>query len=122
MCSVFSSPFSPPTPPDGSLTAANILSVCDGSPMWTREESFLWLDMPEEVHDEIARRYDGENAKKKLILKWLDSHPCPSWENVVRLLRDLEDEDRSRVGAVEEAEEKYLKSELCGMHTVPHAH
>ena len=122
MCSVFSSPFSPPTPPDGSLTAANILSVCIGTPLWTREESFFYLGMPRELHDEIARRYDGENAKKKLILKWLDSHPCPSWEDVVRLLRGLETGGRGRVGAAEEAEEKYLKSELCGMHTVPHAH
>ena len=122
MCSVFSSPFSPPTPPDGSLTAANILSVCVGTPLWTREHSFVCLDMPSELHDEIARRYDGENAKKKLILKWLDSHPCPSWENVVRLLRWLEGERRGRVGAAEEAEEKYLKSEFCGMHAVPRAH
>ena len=121
MYSVFSSPFSPPTPPDGSLTAANILSVCDGSPMWTSEESSIYLDMPRELHDEIARRYDGENAKKKLILKWLDSHPCPSWEHVVELLR-WQEEGRGRVGAAEEAEEKYLKSELCGMHTVPRAH
>ena len=78
--------------------------------------------MPRELHDEIARRYDGGNAKKKLILKWLDSHPCPSWEKVVKLLRVLEGQGRGRVGAAEEAEEKYLKSELCGMHTVPHAH
>ena len=78
--------------------------------------------MPRELHDEIARRYDGENAKEKLILEWLDGYPCPSWEKVVRLLRMLEWGDRGRVGAAEEAEEKYLKSELCGMHTVPHAH
>ena len=122
MCSVFSSPFSPPTPPDGSLTAANILSAAHGIPLWESVDSFNWLGMPEEVHDEIARRYDGENAKKKLILKWLDSHPCPSWEHVVWLLRVLEGEGRGRVGAAEEAEEKYLKSELCGMHTVPRAH
>ena len=38
------------------------------------------------------------------------------------LLWELEDMGRGRVGAAEEAEEKYLKSELCGMHTVPHAH
>ena len=122
MCSVFNSPFSPPTPPDGSLTAANILSVCVGTTLWTRDDSFDCLNMPRELHDEIARRSDGENAKKKLILKWLDSHPCPSWENVVELLRWLDVKGRGRVGAAEEAEEKYLKSELCGMHTVPRAH
>ena len=122
MCSVFSSPFSPPTPPDGSLTAANILSVCIGTPLWTSGESFLRLEMPEEVHKEIARRCDGENVKKKLILKWLDSHPCPSWKHVVRLLKELEMDGRGREGTAKEAEEKYLKSELCGMHTVPRAH
>ena len=122
MCSVFSTPFSPPTPPDGSLTAANILSATNNIPMWTRDESYDYLDMPHKLHDEIAGRYDGERAKERLVVKWLDSHPCPSWEDVVRLLRWLEREDRGRVGAAEEAEEKYLKSELCGMHTVPHAH
>jgi len=122
MCSVFSSPFSPPTPPDGSLTAANILSASDGIPLWKSIDSSFCLDMPQAQHDETAGRYDGEDAKKNLILKWLDSHPCPSWEHVVQLLRVLEGLGRGRVGAAEEAEEKYLKSELCGMHTVPHAH
>ena len=73
--------------------------------------------MPHKLHDEIAGRYDGERAKERLVVKWLDSHPCPSWGKVVLLLRML-----GRVGAAKEAEEKYLKSELCGMHTVPHAH
>ena len=122
MCSVFNSPFSPPTPPDGSLTAANILSATNNIPMWTRDESYRYLDMPRKLHDEIAGRYDGEHAKERLVEKWLDSHPCPSWVKVVRLLRMLEMEGKGRVGAAEEAEEKYLKSELCGMHTVPHAH
>ena len=78
--------------------------------------------MPHKLHDEIAGRYDGKRAKERLVEKWLDSHPCPSWEDVVWLLKRLEVEGRGREGAVEEAKEKYLKSELCGMHTVPHAH
>jgi len=90
--------------------------------MWTRNESYICLNVPRKLHDEIAGRYDGEHAKEKLLVKWLNSHPCPSWEHVVRLLRRLEGLGRGRVGAAEEAEEKYLKSELCGMHTVPHAH
>jgi len=47
---------------------------------------------------------------------------CPSWENVVWLLRVLLGQGRGRVGAAEEAEVKYIKSELCGMNTVAHAH
>ena len=76
--------------------------------------------MPFKLHEEITSKYDGERAKTEITKTWLAGHPCPSWENVVELLRRLENMGRGRVGAAEEAEEKYLKSELCGMHTLPH--
>ena len=103
---MFSSPFSPPTPPDRSLTPANILSATEGIPLWTSADSYLCLGMPLELHDEIAGSYDGEVAKNKLLTKWIASHPCPTWEKVVWLLRALEKQGRGRVGAAKEAEEK----------------
>ena len=117
---MFSRPFSPPTLPDGSLTVDNVFSTTANIPLWSSEDSNDCLDMPEEVHEEIVRRYDGDKGKKELIATWLAGHPCPSWYNVVDLLRVLEDEERGRVGAVKEAEETYLKSKLPGMHILPH--
>ena len=71
--------------------------------------------MPESQHDEIIRRFHGEEAKQQLFTTWLASHPCPSWEQV----RDLLGGDwRGGVGgeegrrAAHEVEETYLKSEL----------
>ena len=68
--------------------------------------------MPKSLHDEIARNFDGEQAKRKLFTTWLAGHPCPTWDHVERLLRQLEIEGRGREGAAEEVKETYLKSEL----------
>ena len=75
--------------------------------------------MPESQHDEIARRFDGEEAKQQLFTTWLASHPCPSWEQVRDLLRG-DEKFRVRYGvggeegerAAHEVEETHLKSEL----------
>ena len=68
--------------------------------------------MPMSLHDEIARKFDGEQAKRELFSRWLAGHPCPTWDHVEWLLRELESEGRGRVGAAEEVKETYLKSEL----------
>ena len=67
--------------------------------------------MPESLHDEIAEKFEGEQAKLELITTWLSGHPCPTWEHVRDLLRGLEREGRGREGAAEEVEETYMKSE-----------
>ena len=72
----------------------------------------MHLDMPESLHDEIAAKFDGEQAKRKLFIKWLADHPWPTWDHVERLLRELERVGRGRKGAAEEVKETYLKSEL----------
>ena len=115
---VFGNPFFSPISPDGSLTAANILSATYSIPLWTSHDSYYCLGMPHKLHEEIAKRNDGERGKDEVITVWLADHPCPSWENVVDLLRVLEREGRGRVGAAKESEEKYLTSELCCMHSV----
>ena len=73
--------------------------------------------MPKSQHDEIVRRFDGEEAKQQLFTTWLASHPCPSWEQVRDLLRGDKEwgggvggEEGER--AAREVEETYLKSEL----------
>ena len=68
--------------------------------------------MPHGLHDEITAKYDGEQAKRELFSRWLASHPCPTWEHVAELLRELENKGRGRGGAAEEVEKTYLKSEL----------
>ena len=68
--------------------------------------------MPKSLHNEIARKFDGEQAKRKLFITWLAGHPCPTWGHVERLLRELESRGMGREGAAEEVKETYLKSEL----------
>ena len=98
--------------PDRTLTEANILQVTANIPLWDSNYSYNALDFPESQHDEIVSTHDGEEAKREIVTSWLNSHPCPSWEHVVWLLRRLERNGRGRKGAAEEVEEKYLKSEL----------
>ena len=110
------------TPPDPSLTPANLLHVTRHIPLWESEGSYDYLHMPESQHDEIVRRFDGEEAKQQLFTTWLASHPCPSWEQVKYLLRGeggffggVGGEEGKR--AALEVEETYLKSELqCFAH------
>ena len=105
------------TPPDPSLTPANLLHVTRHIPLWRSEDSYYHLHMPKSQHNEIVRRFDGEEAKQQLFTTWLASHPCPSWEQVKRLLRGGE-WGGGGVGGVEgwraadEVEQTYLKSEL----------
>ena len=99
-------------PPDPSLTPGNILQATRHIPLWRSRDSNLYLDMPESQHDEIASKFDGEQAKLELFKAWLAGHPYPTWEDVRYLLRELEAWGRGRAGAAEEVEETYLKSEF----------
>ena len=74
--------------------------------------------MRHQVHMEITIECSGEEGKSRLIKSWIINHPWPSWGHVVRLLRGLEREGRGRAGAAKEAEEKFVRSEFCGMHTL----
>ena len=103
------------TPPDPSLTPANLLHVTRHVQLWGSVGSYNYLHMPYSQHDEIVRRFDGEEAKQQFFSTWLASHPCPSWEQVTDLLRErlyggVGGEEGER--AAHEVEETYLKSEL----------
>ena len=67
--------------------------------------------MPPSQHEEIAEKFQGEEAKHKLITTWLAGHPYPTWEDVWRLLRMLEGVGSGREGAADEVGETYIKSE-----------
>ena len=99
------------TPPDPSLTPANLLHVTRHIPLWRSADSYHCLHMPISQHDEIVRRFHGEEAKQQLFTTWLASHPCPSWEQMLDLLRYRVGGDKGR-RAAHEVEETYLKSEL----------
>lgn len=111
----------PLTPPDPTLIPANILKLTCDIPLWGRRESHDMLDMPLSKYDEIAGKFDGEEAKQKLITAWLDGHPCPTWKHVGDLLRYGV---RGDVGekAADEVEETYLKSEFCCICSSTHVH
>ena len=96
--------------PDPSLTPANLLHATRHIPLWRSESSYNHLDMPENQHDEIVSKFDGEEAKQQLFTTWLASHPCPSWGHVRGLLDRVGGEEGRR--AADEVEETYLKSEL----------
>ena len=73
--------------------------------------------MPESQHNEIVRKFHGEEVKQQFFTTWLASHPCPSWKQVRDLLRrewvlggGVGGEEGER--AAREVEETYLKSEL----------
>ena len=99
------------TPPDPTVNPDNLLKVTRDIPLWGREDSYWSLDLPRSLHDEIARKFDGEQAKCELFATWLAGHPCPTWDHVERLMRILEREGRGREGAAEEVKETYLESE-----------
>ena len=67
--------------------------------------------MPKSQHNEIVRKFDDEEpAKKGLITEWLAGHPCPTWENVRKLLiHGVGGEEGKR--AADEVEETYINSE-----------
>ena len=102
----------PLTPLDPSLTPDNILQSARNIPLWNKGDSYIYLNMQRSVHDEITAKYNGEQAKSELVSTWLSNHPCPTWEHVTGLLRELERNGRGKKGAAEEVEETYLKSEL----------
>ena len=67
--------------------------------------------MPENQHREITEKFDSEQAKDELFSTWLDSHPCPTWDHVISLLIELEDDGRGREGVVDEVKKTYINSE-----------
>ena len=99
------------TPPDPSLTPANLLHATRHIPLWWSGHSYNGLDMPGSQHDEIVSKFDGEEAKQQLFTTWLASHPCPSWEDVKDLLKHEVGGEKGR-RAADEVKETYLKSEL----------
>ena len=99
------------TPPDPSLTPANLLHATRHIRLWGSGYSYDYLDMPESQHEEIIRRFHGAKVKKQLFTTWLASHPCPSWEHVKYLMKDGFGGWKGR-RAADEVEETYLKGEL----------
>ena len=96
---------------DRSLTTDNIVLATKDIPLWKKADSYVYLDIPESQHEEIAAKYDGEQAKRELVSTWLVGHPCPSWDHVVELVKKLE-WGIGKSGLGDAIEEKYLRSEL----------
>ena len=68
--------------------------------------------MPKSQHEEIVRMIGGEEVKQQLFTTWLAGHPCPSWEQVLRLLLLSGVGGEAGERAAVEVKETYLKSEL----------
>ena len=65
------------SPPDQTLTPANIIKAVRGMPLWESVDSYHCLDMPESLHNEIARSFRSKQAKRELIKEWHTHHPLP---------------------------------------------
>lgn len=97
----------------------NIVRIARLIPLWKNYESRI-LDIPEELHDEIAKRYYGEKVKLELFTAWLSGHPWPTWEHVRDLMMWLERNGRGREGAAKEVEDKYMHIKSESLHVLPH--
>ena len=97
---------------DPSLTPDNILQSTRNIPLWNRNDSYHFLNMPFSLHNGITTKYSGEQAKRELVSTWLASYPYPTWEHVADLLKSLENRGKGMKGAAEKVEETYLKCEL----------
>ena len=71
-----------------------------------------YLEMPEEMYNELVSKYGtGNEGRKQIFSEFLSSHPFPRWELITDLLEELEEEGKARAGLAQEVKEKYLTSE-----------
>ena len=50
----------------------------------------LWLDLPYSKTDEIKRNYQSPIQMREAYLDlYISDHPCPSWRQVAKALRNL---------------------------------
>lgn len=105
-------------PIDPTLTPANIVKANQCRALWScresKREQLFYFDMPLNQQDEVGDGETDEKTKVEFFTKWLASHPCPTWEQVVLLLSCWV---ASMLSV--ELEKTYLRSELCLLVTTP---
>ena len=74
------------TPTDPKVTRDNILRATRDSPPLDSQESYLYLDLPQTMHDEIKQKYRDKQVTRELALIWLNHHPCPNWDHLELVL------------------------------------
>ena len=100
---------------DPTLTPENVLAELQEVQLWESYESWHYLDMLRDTHDNLIRRHgDGAQGKSALVNEYLSQHPYPRWSQIVRLLEEMEKNGRARAGLAQEVKDKckkYMTSE-----------
>ena len=90
---------------DPTLTPENVLAELQEVQLWESDESYDYLDMPHDTHEDLIRRHgDGVAGKSALLNEYLSHHPYPRWGQIVELLeeRERESERKARAGLAQE--------------------
>ena len=98
---------------DPTLTPENVLAELQEVQLWGRsDESWNYLNMPRDTHDNLIRRHgNGAQGKSALLNEYLSHHPYPRWSQIVRLLEERERQGKARAGLAQEVKDKYMTSE-----------
>ena len=94
-----------------TLTPENVLAELQEIQLWARNESYRYLGMPLNTHDDIIYRHgNGAQGKSALVNEYLSQHPYPRWSQIVELLEDREKNGKARAGLAQEVKHKYMTS------------
>ena len=97
---------------DPTLTPENVLAELQEVQLWGRYESWNYLDMPRDTHDDLIRRHGDEApGKSALVNEYLSQHPYPRWGQIVELLEERDKNGKTRAGLAQEVKDKYMTSE-----------
>ena len=97
---------------DPTPTPENVLAELQEVQLWERNESYDYLNMPLDTHDDLIHRHgDGAPGKSALVNEYLSQHPYPRWGQIVRLLKEREKYGKARAGLAQEVKDKYMTSE-----------
>ena len=92
-----------------TLTPENILAELQEVEFWGSHQSYDYLDMRCETHDDLIRRHgDGGQRKSAVVNEYLSHHPYPRWSQIVELLEEREKKGKARAGLAEEVTHKYM--------------
>ena len=63
---------------------------------WDCNDSYWTLDIPKATHNRIE--HYKKNNKAILVQYFLDIHPFPTWQKVIKLVKILEEKRHARAG------------------------
>ena len=94
-----------PSLTDPTLKFHNVFEALQEVRFWDCNDSYWTLDIPKATHNRIEH-YE-ENSKANLVHYFLDNHPFPTWQKVIKLLKRLEEKGHARAGLALEISRRY---------------